>query len=125
MFELNKIAKYLSLISYIGFIIASISGFVEVNNNYNTCILMNSIVVLSNITVLLYFELIDRVEQGIDQPNYLRSFVQINFSLLIMGISSVGVGFGLYGIVIGLINLFIGVFCIEELGTSNSNNNSN
>lgn len=125
MFELNKIAKYLSLISYIGFIIASISGFVEINNNYNTCILMNSIVVLSNITVLLYFELIDRVEQGIDQPNYLRSFVQINFSLLIMSVSSVGIGFGLYGMVIGLINLFIGFFCVEELGTSNSNNNSN
>ena len=77
------------------------------------------------ITILLYFELIDKVEQVIDQPNYLRSFVQINFSLLIIGISSVGVGFGMYGLIIGLINLFIGIFCVEELGCQDNNNNNN
>ena len=42
-----------------------------------------------------------------------------------MGISSVGIGFGLYALVIGLINLFVGLFCAEEFVRRNNNNRNN
>ena len=37
MFDIDNFGKYLTFISYIGFIISSISGFVEVSKNIDIC----------------------------------------------------------------------------------------
>ena len=47
MFRLIDIIKYLTFISYIGFIISGISGFVEVSNTFELCKLLVSLIIIS------------------------------------------------------------------------------
>ena len=42
-------------------------------------------------------------------------------SFLVIGLSSVGVGFGLFGIVMILANIFAGLFYNDEIHTTNTN----
>ena len=42
--------------------------------------------------------------------HYIRSYIQFIISLLIIGLSHIGVGFGIYGITMCIANLLMGVF---------------
>ena len=125
MFDITNITKYLTFIAYIGFLISSISGFVEVNKAFNVCELMVSIVIVVNIPVIIFFELTNSLEDFVTKANYFRGYILIISSFLILGLSSVGAGIGVYGILIGCINLFIGVFCVETPTQLNNTNNAN
>jgi hypothetical protein len=120
MFEIPQILKYLSFISYLGFIISSISGFVVVVADFNLCQFIISLVVITNISIIMFYEITNQIEDYIQNLNYFRAYVQLIISLLILGLSPVGVGFGIYGIILGLINLFIGILCLEpSINTQN------
>jgi len=131
MFEITNITKYLSIISYIGFIISGISGFAEVAKDFNLCILMNSIVVICNILVVLYYDITEKIEEYINKEYYFRSFIQFIASFLVIGISPIGIGFGIYGIMLGFVNFFMGLFCIDtdtnntQINTINTTNTNN
>ena len=125
MFEIPQILKYLSFISYLGFIISSISGFVVIAADFNLCKFIISLVVITNISIIMFYEITNQIEDYIHNLNYFRAYVQVIISLLILGLSPVGVGFGIYGIILGLINLFIGILCLEPISNTTNIKDSN
>ena len=110
MFALTDIIKYLTFISYFGCIVSSITGFIIVSNDFIGCIFINSLLVLCNIPLIIYIEFINSSNADLKLIHYSRAYVQIIMSILIMGISHVGVGFGIYGLFMFLSNLMLGLF---------------
>ena len=110
MFGLDQIVKYLTFISYIGFIISSISGFIDISNTFDLCKLTISIIVLINVPLFLYVEIYKFQEADENIKYYFRSYNHIIISLLILGLSHIGLGFGIYGIILVFANLLLGVF---------------
>jgi len=110
MFGLDQIIKYLTFISYIGFFISSISGFISVCNTFDLCKLTISIIVLINVPLFFYVEIFKFQEADESIKYYFRAYNHIIISLLILGLSSIGLGFGIYGIVLVFANLLLGVF---------------
>ena len=110
MFGLDEIIKYLSFIAYIGFFISSISGFVEITNQFDVCKLIISIIVLINVPLLMYIEIYKFQEADVNIRYYFRAYNHFIISLLLLGLSHIGLGFGLYGIILVFANLFLGIF---------------
>ena len=110
MFSLVDIVKYLTFISYIGFIISSISGFIEISNNFELCKCMISVLIIINVPIIIYVEIVNKNTSNMSLIHYIRSYTQFIISLLVLGISPIGVGFGIYGITMFIINLLMGVF---------------
>lgn len=133
MFSLVDIIKYLTFISYIGFIISCISGFAEISTTFDLCKCMNSVLILLNVPVIIYGELINKNTSNMSLIHYTRSYIQFIISLLIIGLSHIGVGFGIFGITMCIANLLMGVFeCNDNLNhpvmvnpTQNSNTDQN
>lgn len=133
MFSLVDIVKYLTFISYIGFIISSISGFYEIATNFDLCKCMISVLIIINVPVIMYAELINENTSNMNIIHYARSYIQFIISLLIIGLSHIGVGFGIYGITMCIANLLMGVFdCDDTINhpvmvnpTENSNTDQN
>ena len=124
MFDITNITKYLTIIAYIGFLVSSISGFVEVTKEFNLCEMMISIVIIVNIPVIIFFELTNTLEDYVSKANYFRGYILIISSLLILGLSPVGAGIGVYSMLVGCINLFIGIFCVDSPIQLNNTNNA-
>jgi len=114
MFEIAKTVKFLTLISYIGFIISSLSGFVIISNKLNISVMMSSIIVLLNMVVFMFLDITNKLEDYINRTFYLRAYILIMVSLIVMGISPIGIAFGIYGLIIGFMNIFMGVFYIDS-----------
>ena len=115
MFSLVEIVKYLTLISYLGFIISSISGFISLSNEFDLCKCMISTIIIINVPIMIYVEFVNKNTSNMLLIHYIRSYIQIIISLLIIGLSHIGVGFGIYGFTMFLANLLLGVFdCDDE-----------
>jgi hypothetical protein len=133
MFSLVDIVKYLTFISYIGFIISCISGFYELTKTFDLCKCMISVLIILNVPVIMYVELINKNTSNMTLIHYTRSYAQFIISLLIIGVSHIGVGFGIYGITMCIANLLLGVFdCDDTINhpvmvnpTQNSNTDQN
>jgi hypothetical protein len=110
MFSLVDIVKYLTLISYIGFIISSISGISDLLNKFDLCKCMISVLIIINVPIIIYVELVNKNTSNMALIHYIRSYTQFIISLLIIGLSHIGVGFGIYGITMCVANLLMGVF---------------
>ena len=110
MFGLDEIVKYLTFISYIGFFISSISGFIVVSNTFDLCKLTISILVLINVPLFIYVEMYKFQKTDENIKYYFRAYNHIIISLLILGLSHIGLGFGIYGIILVFANLLLGVF---------------
>ena len=54
MFDIENLSKYLTFLSYIGFLISSISGLVQVSNNFDVCNVLVSILVFFNIIGIFF-----------------------------------------------------------------------
>ena len=119
MFSLVKIVKYLTLISYLGFIISSISGFISVSNEFDLCKCMISTLIIMNVPVMIYVEFVNQNTSNMLLIHYIRSYIQFVISLLIIGLSHIGVGFGIYGFTMFLANLLLGVFDCDEEDSKN------
>tara|TARA_B110001469_G_C9534919_1_gene265790 strand:- start:417 stop:785 length:369 start_codon:yes stop_codon:yes gene_type:complete len=105
MFELNNLLRILSVILSIGFIIASITGFNEISKEF---ILSNLILSLHSMFMFLcslYFEFSERLENNVTDDYFVRGVFYTYSSILILGVSNVSLGIGIYGIIIGIINL--------------------
>ena len=117
MFQLTTIVKYLTFISYLGLFISSISGIIVVSNDtFDLCKLMISLLVFTNIPVILFVEYTNKDVDIEPVIHYSRAYSQIIMSLLIIGISPIGIGFGIYGVITSISNLMLGVFnCTDNL----------
>ena len=81
MFELENFGKYLTFLSYVGFIISSISGFVEVSKNIDICELLVSILVFFNIICIFYLDITEMLNEFVNlKINYLRSYILLTTS---------------------------------------------
>mgnify|MGYP006160118173 CR=1 FL=1 len=125
MFGLDQIVKYLTFISYIGFFISSISGFIAVSNTFDLCKLNISIIVLINVPLFFYIELFKFQEADETIKYYFRAYNHILISLLILGLSHIGLGFGIYGIILVFANLLLGVFEYNSSKIQPTMNNPN
>lgn len=114
MFSSINLVKYLTLLTYIGFFISSISGFYNISKQFELCSLMNSILIFINIPIIIYFEIINENKDSIQLLHYGRSYILLIMALMIMGLSSIGIGFGIYGVIISIVNFFMGLFNIRE-----------
>jgi hypothetical protein len=110
MFSLLYIVKYLTLISYIGFIISSISGISDLLNTFDLCKCMISTLIIINVPIIIYVDIVNKNTDNMIIIHYIRAYIQFIISLLIIGLSHIGVGFGIYGITMCVANLLMGVF---------------
>ena len=115
MFDVVTLAKYFSIICYVGFFISSITGFIAISKDFNLCEFMISLIVLTNVPIITFFELINKNKHSVQLLHYGRSYLMLILSLLVMGLSHVGLGFSMYGIILFIVNLLLGVFnCTSE-----------
>ena len=115
MFETEIISKIITILAYIGLFISSITGFISLSGNYNGSVMMTSIVILlSSLLIIVVVELYNMLNFTQKQLYYARSGILLHYSLLAIGISDIGIGFGICGILVSLSNLFGAVFENEE-----------
>jgi len=110
MFKLIDIIKYLTFISYFGFMISSISGFICVSESFDLCRLLVSIIVITNTPLVIYLDISNKNNADLKVIHYARAYSQLVTSLMIMGLSNIGLGFSLYGLTMFISNLLLGVF---------------
>ena len=122
MFGIIEIVRYLTFITYFGFIVSSINGFVHISNNYDGQIMVISLYSLINI---IFYSI---CVEGLKLPNfnninnyYFKSYLIGNISLLMLSVYDLGVGFGIWGFIMSIVNLFMGVF-INDINTNNRRN---
>lgn len=112
MFELEDVVKYISFLTYLGFFVSSITGLIELKKEFNTCILLTSCVVLVGSILFSYIDICNFINNIIHKEKniyYIRSLFIFTSSLLILGVSNIGLGFGIMGFVVSIINLICGL----------------
>ena len=117
MLEINSIIRFTTLMLYVGMIASSITGFIEANNVsghiYRVCLITTSLVIMIQNFVYLTIEMLrlyDKNQYIIINIYYIRCIIIIHTSILAIGISDLGLGFGIFGIVMFFINILAGVF---------------
>ena len=121
MLSADEFIRFVSLVVYVGFIVSSITGFVESgnvpSNDHSITIITTSLVVFIQNIVYFIIETMKLYEKNQFINNYLyyvRAILLIESAILCMGLTSVGVGFGVFGIIMFLINMLAGVFLTEH-----------
>ena len=109
--------RFISLIAYLGFIISSITGFIKSSDDGVTVhtisfITASIVLLIQNISYIIVemcrtYENNPTVSKNI---YYIRSILIIQSSILSIGVSDVGIGFGIFGMLIFIVNLLAGVF---------------
>ena len=113
MFDLEDFVRYLTYLTYFGFIISSIAGLSQLNNGYDGKLFIISMCALMN-TLFYGFVDIFRVKKFENITNYyVKSYFIMNISALLLSISPLGIGFGIWGIIVSVTNFFIGIFKID------------
>jgi hypothetical protein len=121
MLSAEEFIRFISLIVYLGFIISSITGFVrsgDIHNEDTIAIVTASLVVFIQNIVYFVIETLKLYERSFFITNnlyYIRAGLIIESSILCFGISTVGVGFGVFGIIIFLVNMLAGVFLTDHI----------
>ena len=117
MFDIVNLVRFISFLTYLGFLTASITGFVETSNQFNLCILLISLLVFIFSMICIYSELalkLNKIFYGSQNVFYTRFGVMIVISIMIMGLSNIGLGFGLWGFVFSFVNLLCGLFNVDK-----------
>lgn len=117
MFDIVNLVRFISFLTYLGFLTASITGFVEISNEFNLCILLISILVFIFSIICIYSELalkLNKIFYGSQNVFYTRFGVMLVISIMIMGLSNIGLGFGLWGFVFSFVNLLCGLFNVDK-----------
>ena len=131
MFEQSTVIRLFSILSYVGFGISAITGFIQLKTDFNLCMLMTSSVVIISAIPISFLDIKNQFVWSDKQTYYIRSVLLLIYSLLSFGLTHVGIGFGIFGIVMFVTNLISGVFETEihytiskndmESPTTNSN----
>lgn len=113
-------ALFLTLVSYLGFFATGCVGFNELNMNtfnLNTFLISLTSFIFSIVFLLLELTYYLKYEFMTTFRNiyYLRFLLLIVVGSIILGITEVGLTFGLIAITSALVNLFIGIFADYDL----------
>jgi hypothetical protein len=120
MLDSETIIRFVSLISYIGFIISGITGFVKSDeqdlDDFKIALITSSTVVfIQNIAYLVIemFRYYETTPFLVTNIFYIRAILMLESAVLCMGLSSVGIGFGVLGIIMFFVNMLAGVFLFD------------
>jgi hypothetical protein len=117
MFDLINLVKFVSLLTYLGFIIGSVSGIYENSKVFNLCEMLVSIVVICLNLTIIYFQLTNELYRYLKNNKnifFTSSIFMLICSLLIIGLSDIGLGFGIWGIIMAIINCVSAIFITDE-----------
>lgn len=117
MFDIALIVRFLSLLFFTGMIISSTTGFIFAasvsSRGYEVSLVTGSLVIfIQSLFCLMVeiFRLYDGYEFLYKNIFYIRSAIILQLSILSIGLTDVGIGFGIFGFIIFIINLLTGVF---------------
>ena len=105
MFELSNVVRFVSMLTYLGFIIGSISGFIEISKDFNLCEMFICIIVLLTNILALFLQLTNYINNIItNEINilYASSLFMLICSLLILGLSNIAIIFGIWGLIMSI-----------------------
>ena len=125
MFDISNFIRLFGIIFSIGFIASSITGFIELSNSFVLSNLMLSLHALFMGLCLCCFEFkndfcINYLGLSPDNVYKIRGIIYMWNGLLIIGISEVALGFGVFSSAYGLINVLIHIFGSSRDNTSYS-----
>ena len=105
MFDLNSILRLLTIIGAILLWVGSINGFI--NNNCTSDILISIHLFIMGI-MILYFEFFRDKAKTYFYNEYLFRTLFLGWNgVLMLGVNSINIGFGIYNIIIGIFNALI------------------
>ena len=117
MFDLENVIRFVSMLTYLGFIIGSISGFVEISKEFNLCEMFVCIIILiSNITIIT-LQITNTLSYFIKNEKnklYISSLFMFICSLLILGLSDIAVVFGSWGIIMSICTTSYAIFSADD-----------
>jgi hypothetical protein len=123
MFDINNIIKFVSLLTYIGFIISSITGFKEINENFNLCEMFVAILVFISNLVIIFMHVTEKLFSVFESEKntlYFISLFMLICSFLVLGLSNVGIVFCIWGILMSIINTIYAIFLTDILSNNQS-----
>lgn len=118
MFDLANVIRFVSFLTYLGFIVGSISGFVEVSKDFNLCELFICIIVLVTSLLAIFLQITNTIKtMVINEKNilYLSAIYMFICSLLILGLSNIAIVFGVSGILMSIGTSVYAVFLNEDV----------
>ena len=118
MFDLSNVIRFVSFLTYLGFIVGSISGFVEVSKDFNLCELFICIIVLVTSLLAIFLQVTNTINTMIrNEKNilYLSAIYTFICSLLILGLSNIAIVFGVWGILMSIGTSVYAVFLNEDV----------
>lgn len=118
MFELSNVVRFVSLLTYLGFAIGSISGFIEISNEFNLCEMFICILVLLASILALFLQLTNYINSMIKSEKnilYCSSIFMLICSLLILGLSNIAIIFGVWGIIMSISTSVYAVFLNDDI----------
>ena len=128
MLDIISVVKFISLLTYCGFITSSISGLYEISLVFNLCEMFVSLVVLFFTIVVIYLQLSKEIYKYIKTDKnlfFVTSMYMFIVSFLILGLSDIALGFGILGIIVAIVNVLVSIFLTEDNQVENINSNSN
>jgi len=118
MFGIVNILKFISLLTYSGFIVGGSSGLYEVSKTFNLSSMLVSIVVIFLSITIIYLQLSNELYRYLkNNKNIFKTSSIFMFicSLLILGLSDIGLAFGVWGIIMSIINGVLSIFITEDI----------
>ena len=127
MFDIISVVKFISLLTYCGFITSSISGLYEISLVFNLCEMFVSLVVLFFTIAVIYLQLSKEIYKYIKTDKnlfFVTSMYMFIVSFLILGLSDIALGFGILGIIVAIVNALVSIFLTEDNQVEDSSTNT-
>lgn len=117
MFDLENVMRFVSILTYLGFIIGCVSGFIEISKEFNLCEMFICILILiSNVGMitLLITNTLSYFVKNDKNKLYASSLFMLICSLLILGLSDIAVVFGSWGIIMSICTTSYAIFSVDD-----------
>lgn len=117
MFDLENVIRFVSMLTYLGFIIGSISGFIEISKDFNLCEMFVCILILISNLGMITLHITNTLSYFIQNEKnklYISSLFMFICSLLILGLSDIAVVFGSWGIIMSICTTSYAIFSADE-----------
>ena len=88
MFALIDIVKYLTIISYLGILVSTLTGFSDLNDNFDFFKMMVAITIFIHTISTLFVEYINKNKDEMKIIHFARSYNLFILSMLVLGIIS-------------------------------------
>ena len=107
MFDIKDIINYLTILAYVGFTVSGISGLIKISKEFNFCYMIISILSIYSSALFCYCDLSNKLVNIVTfNQHYLKALYLFIMSFLIIGLSPIGIGFGIWGLLMTFSNVF-------------------